>query len=96
MDAVTNDYVPWRERAFVSVSETAAIFARSTTWVRNRVTDRSLETAGPDASGPLAITVRSVLALIERSARRQDEPLAPRKPRRSGTHLRLVIDNSHS
>ena len=95
MDAVANDYIPWRERAFVSVSEAAAIFSRSTTWVRNRIVDRSLDAFEPGAGGPVAVTVASVVALIERTTKPQDEcgklqrPLAKRR-----SHLRLVINNT--
>jgi hypothetical protein len=95
MDAVTNDYIPWRERAFVSVSEAAAIFSRSTTWVRNRIVDCSLEAFEPGAGGPTAVTVTSVVALIDRTTNPQAEPSKPGcSPVRLGSHLRLVINNT--
>lgn len=95
MDAVTNNYIPWRERAFVSVSEAAAIFSRSTTWVRNRIVDCSLEAIEPGAGGPATVTVASVIALIDRTSNPQTEPSKPRhSPARRDSHLRLVINNT--
>jgi hypothetical protein len=86
--ALSNDN-PWRMRAAVNVAEAAAILDRSTSWVRDRLTDNSLELASlPDAKR-IAITVRSVVRLSERIAgSRAACRRAAQKP-----WLRLVVDN---
>ena len=95
MDSVANDYIPWRDRAFISVSEAAAIFSRSTTWVRNRIVDCSLDAFEPGAGGPAAVTVASVIALIDRTTKPQDERCKlQRSLGKRGSHLRLVINNT--
>jgi len=82
----------WRERAFVTVAEAATIFARSTSWVRDRLTDNSLEAASLPDDGPTVVTVASVAKLIEKGVPKRDaEPHGV--PRRRKSHLRLVVDN---
>jgi hypothetical protein len=78
---------PWRAHAVVSVAEAAAIFDRSTSWVRDRLTDNALELA-PDAKR-IAITIRSVVRLSERMA----ESRAARNRTAERPWLRLVVDN---
>ncbi len=91
MDA-QEKFTPWRERAFVTVAETAAIFARSTSWVRDRLTDNSLEAACLPGDGPTVVTVASVAKLVEKGLPKRDvEPNGVHRRRKS--HLRLVVDN---
>jgi hypothetical protein len=91
MDA-QEKFTPWRERAFVTVAEASAIFARSTTWVRNRLTDSSLDAASLPGYGPTVVTVASVAKLVEKSMPKRDvEPDGVHRRRKS--HLRLVVDN---
>lgn len=95
--------VPWRERAFVPVSEAAQILGRSTTWVRNRITDRQLDAASLPGKGSAAVTVASILRIVAAASRARPEtylpppharPNRPRElPLRTGK-LRLVVDNT--
>ena len=86
--ALSNDN-PWRMRAAVNVAEAAAILDRSTSWVRNRLTDNSLESAVPSEARRIAITVRSVVRLSERIAGAR----AARNRTAQRPWLRLVVDN---
>jgi hypothetical protein len=79
---------PWRERAVVSVTEASAIFGRSTSWVRDRLTDNSLEAVSIPDTKRIAITVRSVVRLAERNAQTRARKLSAERP-----WLRLVVDN---
>jgi hypothetical protein len=93
MDALQESFVPWRERAFVTVAEASSIFARSTSWVRDRLTDNSLEPATLPGGGPTAVTVASVLRLIAKGTPKRDvaPDIVRANPRKSC--LRLVVDN---
>ena len=85
--ALGNDN-PWRMRAAVSVAEAAAILDRSTSWVRDRLTDNSLEVASlPDAKR-IAIAVRSLVRLSERIANSR----GARNRTAQRPWLRLVVD----
>lgn len=79
----------WRARAAVSVAEAAAILERSTSWVRDRLTDNSLEEADFPDTKRIAITVRSVVRLSELAANSRTE----RKREAERPWLRLVVDN---
>ena len=79
----------WRERAVVSVTEASTIFGRSTSWVRDRLTDNSLESVSMPDTRRIAITVRSVVRLSEEIAASQ--VVRSRKAERPW--LRLVVDN---
>jgi hypothetical protein len=79
----------WRARAAVSVAEAAAILERSTSWVRDRLTDNSLEEAKFPDTKRIAITVRSVVRLSELAANSRVE----RKRNAERSWLRLVVDN---
>jgi hypothetical protein len=79
----------WRDRAVVSVAEAASIFDRSTSWVRNRLTDNSLESAASPGAKRIAITVGSVVRLSERIAGAQTaHNRTAQRP-----WLRLVVNN---
>ena len=80
--------IPWRERAFLSRAEVAAIFGRSTTWVGNRLADGSLTAARIPAGGSIGIMVASVVALVD-SAEPMTAEDVPAPPRARG-HLRIV------
>lgn len=58
-------YVPWRDRAFVSVAETAQIMARSPDWVRNRIGEGRLTGRQIQAGGPVVVTVASLMHFID-------------------------------
>jgi len=83
------DAAQWRARAAVSVAEAAAILERSTSWVRDRLTDNSLEEAEFPETKRVAITVRSVVRLSERTAYSRAE----KKRTAERPWLRLVVDN---
>jgi hypothetical protein len=80
---------PWRLCAAVSVAEAAAILDRSTSWVRDCLTDKSLELAQLPDSKRIAITIASVVRLSEEMAARRT--VRHRKAERPW--LRLVVDN---
>jgi hypothetical protein len=78
----------WRARAVVSVAEAAAILGRSTSWVRDRLTDNTLEIVDFPETKRIAITVRSVVRLSERTKNSQTCKRPAERP-----WLRLVVDN---
>jgi hypothetical protein len=89
MSQTLKDADQWRARAAVSVAEAAAILERSTSWVRDRLTDNSLEEAELPETKRTAITVRSIVRLSERTA--NSRARCNRKSERPW--LRLVVDN---
>ncbi|GJD96546.1 hypothetical protein [Methylobacterium iners] len=93
MTALPNDLSPQCDRKSLSVRETAAFFRRSTTWVRNRVADRSLAVVHQARRDPTEITVSSIAALIDRLEAERTQDI---QPRRRGAYLRLVVDNTTS
>ena len=80
--------IPWRDRAFLSRAEAAAIFGRSVSWIGDRVADGSLKAARIPAGGSVGITVASVVALVDSA-----EPVTAENvpaPTRSRGHLRIA------
>ena len=71
MSNVLKTYVPWRDRAFLSLDEAGVIVARSADWVRTRICDGQLEGIRLQKGGPLVVTVLSLAAFIDRTG---DEP----------------------
>lgn len=84
-------YVPWRERLYLTIPETAQVFARSGDWVRSRVSRGDLEGVRRVAGAPLVVTVRSILSFAECMERveRAEPPVKAGRPR-----LALVVDNA--
>ncbi|WP_156649882.1 hypothetical protein [Methylobacterium sp. Leaf89] len=93
MPALPNELELWRERNSLSVRETAAVFRRSTSWVRDRITDRSLAVLHSPIRSPTEVTVSSIAALIDRLG---PERVQISPPRRRGAYLRLIVDNTAS
>jgi len=84
-------YIPWRERAFLTIQETAEILARSPDWVRVRIEMGDLDGARHMQGAPLVVTVPSVLrfiAGIERVARQAPHRAVGR------AHLTVVANNT--
>ena len=90
MDATIRNLSCWPAQAQVTVSEAASILGRSTTWVRNRITDGSLLAVPNPDGGPLHITVQSIADLAESTT---DSSAVNRKVWRRPL-LRLVVDNT--
>jgi hypothetical protein len=88
MTYVLKNSRPQPECAAINVAEAAAIFDRSTSWVRDRLTDNSLEAAECSNSRRIAITVKSVIRLSETIAGSRSARSKARRP-----WLRLVVDN---
>lgn len=63
--SAAQNYVPWRDRAFVSVREVAQIMARSPDWVRNRIGEGRLVGRQLQAGGPVVVTVGSLMHFID-------------------------------
>lgn len=82
-------YIPWRDRVYISISETAEILARSPDWVRWRLCSGRLTGARLKKGGPLVVTVASVLDFISQIAAEEPQGIVP--PKRN---LRLVVDNT--
>jgi len=78
-------YVPWRERAFLSLEEAAEISARSPGWVRRRVIDGHLVGFRYMGGGPLVVSVPSLIAYVAAV-----EPVAPADVKAPPTRLALV------
>lgn len=91
MTALPNGLELWRERTALSVRETAAVFRRSTSWVRDRITDRSLAVHYSPTRRPTEVTVTSIAALLERFG---SDTAQVNRPNRRSTYLRLVVDNT--
>ncbi|MER8536061.1 hypothetical protein NKH61_24525 [Mesorhizobium sp. M1005] len=86
MQIQKTEYVPWRDRAFVSIVEAGEIVARSSDWVRNRVAEGRLHGCRVTAGGPLVVTVRSLVVLVDTAL------LAA--PAARGPRLYLAVDNT--
>ncbi|MER8374413.1 hypothetical protein [Mesorhizobium sp. M1406] len=86
MQIQKSEYVPWRDRAFVSIPEAGEIVARSSDWVRNRVAEGRLCGCRVTAGGPLVVSVRSLVDLV-------DSALLATPPVR-GPRLYLAVDNT--
>ncbi len=86
MHAESKSYVPWRDRAFVSIKEAGSILARSPDWVRHRIGEGRLEAYRLIKGGPALVSVESLIRLIDATASRVG-PIEFGRPR-------LVVDNS--
>lgn len=86
MQIQKTEYVPWRDRAFVSIAEAGEIVARSSDWVRNRLAEGRLRGCRVTPGGPLVVTVRSLAELIEGALQAAPPTRAPR--------LYLAVDNT--
>ena len=86
MQIQKTEYVPWRDRAFVSIVEAGEIVARSSDWVRNRIAEGRLHGCRVTAGGPLVVTVRSLATLVDSALMAAPPPPTPR--------LYLAVDNS--
>jgi hypothetical protein len=86
MQTQKSKYIPWRDRAFVSVQEAAEIVARSSDWVRNRVAEGRLHGCQVTPGGPLVVTVHSLTDLVDRAL----ASAPPSRPQR----LWLAVDNT--
>jgi len=77
-----------RDQKVLTVSETAALFNRSTSWVRDEIAGGRLKTLHPAGQRPFLVTEASVSALqrfvLERS----------RSAGKQLPALRLVVDNT--
>lgn len=91
-----DEIVPWHERAFVTVAEAGFILSRSQSWVRDQIVAGTLVSASLPGKGPIAVTVASVLALIERAAplRQSGADVAPSARCKNTPQLHLVVDNT--
>lgn len=96
----TTTYIPWRERAFVSIGEAAEIFARSPTWVRERILDGHLSAYQLTPAAPLDVSVESIIHLQRSAIPASPKVLASLRARvarekrtAAGPILRLVINN---
>jgi len=96
MHAQQTHYIPWRDRALVSIAVAGEIVARSPDWVRNRIGEGRLEIRQLSAGGPPVITVDSLLKLVGNAqAAKTSQPVerqAP-QPKVARPVLRLVINN---
>jgi hypothetical protein len=96
MHAQQAHYIPWRDRAFVSIVEAGEIIARSPDWVRNRIGEGRLETRQLSAGGPAVVTVDSLLRLVDGAQTATAPHPSKRRPPRTKLAkptLRLVINN---
>lgn len=86
MQIQKTEYVPWRDRAFVSIAEAGEIVARSSDWVRNRVAEGRLHGCRVTSGGPLVVSVRSLVDLVDGALQAAPPPRTPR--------LYLAVDNT--
>jgi hypothetical protein len=98
-----DEIVPWHERAFVTAAEAGIILSRSQSWVRDQIVAGVLMSASLPGRGPTAVTVSSVLALVERArpvheeaepTQREDANTTSRARHAGKPLLRLVVDNT--
>ena len=83
-------YVPWADRAFVTVGEAAQIMGQPTDWVWLHIDAGILVTVGFEHGGGIGVTTASVKALI---AAIENAP-NPTPGIRRAPRLRLVVDNT--
>lgn len=91
MSNVSKAYIPWRDRAYLSLDEAGLIVARSADWIRTRICEGQLEGHRHQKGGPLVVTVASVAALVDRTV----DPLPAHRVRRrpvSGSGLHPALD----
>ena len=90
----TQKTLPWFERPYMTVSETAIILCCSRTWVRNKLVSGALEPAGTCETQPTCVATHSVATLIDRIALKQKRrQLRPAPSARRREYLRLVVNN---
>ncbi|MDM9629782.1 hypothetical protein QTL95_28260 [Rhizobium sp. S152] len=77
-----------RDQKVLTVSEAAAFFARSTSWVRDEIAGGRLKTLHPAGRRPFLVTEASAKALKRFILERSQAP-GKRLPA-----LRLVVDNT--
>ncbi|TBB25208.1 hypothetical protein ELH51_27390 [Rhizobium ruizarguesonis] len=78
-----------RDQKVLTVTEAAAIFGRSTSWVRDEIAGGRLKTLHPAGTRPLLLTETSVQALQRFILERSRAAGGKRLPM-----LRLVVDNT--
>lgn len=80
----------WRACEYVSLANAARIAGRSPNWVRGAICTGDLEGVQLPTGGPEVVTVKSLVALLDRATRinRQAEEVRGRAP-----HLQLVTCN---
>lgn len=61
--------IDWKDCEFVSLSNAARIAGRSPTWVRGAICTGDLEGVRLPTGGPEVVTVKSLVALLERAER---------------------------
>jgi len=81
-----NDYIPWRDRAFLSLAEAAQIVGRSEHWIRRRLSEGRIEGVRLLRGGPIAIRAGSLANYVD--SIETIEPVAVQPPA-----LRLVVNN---
>jgi len=94
MPSAKPNIVPWRERAFVTIDEAAAIVARSPAWIRSSILDERLEGSRVTPGSPTVVTVASLQRLIAQSKPASISVSAAKQSRSKKRILKLVINNS--
>jgi hypothetical protein len=93
MSSAKPNIIPWRERAFVTIDEAAAIVARSSAWVRSSILEERLEGRRITPGSPTVVSVASLQRLIAQAEPASVSPSALRHA--SQNKLTLVISNPH-
>jgi len=91
MPKTRSDIIPWRERAFVTIDEAAAIVARSPAWVRSSILDDRLEGCRITPGSPTVVRVASLQRLIAQAEPASISTSAVRQA--CQTTLKLVVNN---
>jgi hypothetical protein len=86
-------YVPWQQRLFISIPESAAILSRSTERVRTWVAEGRLDGRRLTPGGPLAVTVASLLRFADEL---EVTPADMISQPTTWPPLRLVVNNDTS
>lgn len=86
MQSQKSEYIPWRDRAFVSIAEAAEIVSRSPDWIRNRIGEGRLRGCRVTAGGPLVVTAASLTSFVDNAMRES--------PTRARPAIYLAWDNS--
>jgi hypothetical protein len=92
MSSARRNIIPWRERAFVTIDEAAAIVARSPAWIRSSILEERLEGRRISPGSPTVVTVASLHRLIAEAQPASISVSALRQSAR--TTLQLVVNNS--
>jgi hypothetical protein len=96
MHAQEAQYIPWRDRAFISIPEAGEIVARSPDWIRNRIGEGRLEIRRLSVGGPVVVTVASLLRLVDSARAAEPQQTIKRRaprPKPAKPTLRLIINN---